>query len=203
MNLRLLVALSLFSNGVLATDLGVIGTVYPVKEKNLIEHIKDKLVQKEQSGELAQLHGKLKDQAVAYAKRPGGISIPRAGAYRALEINPTYTLDRDITDADGNVLFKAGTQVNPLDIRPLTKALCFVDGDDKEQLEWVRRHCTANVRNKIILVNGDIEIAGKYLQRRVYFDQQASLVTKFQIQALPAVIRQSGKVIYVEEFPVK
>lgn len=203
MNLRLLVALSLFSNGVLATDLGVIGTVYPIKEKNLIEHIRDKLVQKEQSGELVQLHGKLKDQAVAYAKRPGGISIPRAGAYRALEINPTYTLDRDITDADGNVLFKAGTQVNPLDIRPLTKALCFVDGDDKEQLEWVRRHCTANTRNKIILVNGDIEVAGKYLQRRVYFDQQASLVAKFQIQALPAVIRQSGKVIYVEEFPVK
>lgn len=204
MKLHLSVALILFSNTAAAgTDLGVLGQVYPIQETNLITHIKNKLSEKEQSGELNVLHNKLKDQAVEYAKRPKGLKLPRAAEYRALEINPTYTLDRDITDSAGNVLFKAGTQVNPLAIKPLTKALCFVDGDDVEQMEWVRRFCTGNAKNKIILVNGDISKASTYLQRRVYFDQQSVLVAKFQIQGLPAVIRQSGMSIYVEEFPVK
>lgn len=203
MKKHLLVALSaFFSCNLLATDLGTLGTVYPIAERNLIDMIKGRLMEKEKSGELETLHNGLKDRAIQYAKRPNGVFIPRAAKYRALEINPTYTLDRDITDENGNVLFKAGMQVNPLDVKPLTKALCFVDGDDAEQLEWVREHCTGNIRNKIILVNGNIETAGKFLNRRIYFDQEASLVQKFQIQSLPAVIRQSGKVIYVEEFPI-
>ena len=47
------------------------------------------------------------------------------------------------------------TKINPLAIKSLTKALCFIDGDNKNQLSWVKQKCGENPLNKIILVNGD------------------------------------------------
>ena len=114
-----------------------------------------------------------------------------------------YTLEKDITDADGKILFKAGTKVNPLEVKPLTKTLCFIDGDDPEQVTWLETYCGKDARNKLILVNGDYLAVTEKTGMRLYFDQRGYLVERFGIKAVPAVIRQSGKVLYVEEFPVK
>jgi len=187
---------------VIAKDLGVIGPSYPVIERDLIEVIHERIQQKTASGELGELHNGLKDRTKNYAKRPPGVSLPRALEYRAVEINPVYTLDKDITDADGKVIFKAGTKVNPLEVNPLTKTLCFIDGDDPEQVSWMKEYCSADIRNKMILVNGDYLGLTEKLNLRLYFDQRGYLVERFGIKAVPAVIRQSGKVLYVEEFPI-
>ena len=191
------------SSSVLARDLGVIGATYPIIERDLIEVIHERIQQKTESGELDALNKALKDNAKQQARRPPGVLLPTAQAYRAIEINPIYTLDNDITDAEGKVIFKAGTQVNPLEVKPLTKTLCFIDGDDPEQVKWLQNYCAKDSLNKLILVNGDYLALSNQLNLRIYFDQRGYLVERFGIKAVPAVIRQSGKVLYVEEFPVK
>lgn len=186
----------------IAKDLGLIGPSYPIIERDLIEVIHGRIQKKIEAGELDALHEGLIEDSKNYAARPPGTALPRAEVYRAVEINPVYTLEQDIIDADGKVLFKAGTQVNPLTLKPLTKMLCFIDGDDLQQVTWLVTHCAADSRNKLILVNGDFLAITQQLDRRLYFDQQGFLVDRFTIQSLPAVIRQSGEVLYLEEFPI-
>lgn len=198
----LLVVLIASSDDALAKDLGLIGPSYPIIERDLIDVIHARIQNKIEAGELDALHQGLIEDSKSYAARPPGTILPRAQAYRAVEINPVYTLEQDITDADGKVLFKAGTQVNPLHIKPLSKMLCFIDGDDLQQVAWVKTHCSEDLANKLILVNGDYLAITKQLNRRLYFDQQGYLIARFDIRSLPAVIRQSGEVLYLEEFPI-
>lgn len=185
-----------------AKDLGLIGPSYPIIERDLIEVIHGRIRDKTEAGELDALHQELIEDSKSYASRPSGVTLPRALVYRAVEINPVYTLEQDITDADGKLLFKAGTQVNPLHFKPLSKMLCFIDGDDSQQVAWVKTHCSEDLANKLILVNGDYLAITKQLNRRLYFDQQGYLIARFDIHSLPAVIRQSGEVLYLEEFPI-
>jgi conjugal transfer pilus assembly protein TraW len=186
-----------------AKDLGVIGTAYPVIERDLIEVIQERLRQKTQSGELAALNQAMLDRAKRTARRPPGVALPRAKDYRAVALNPVYTLDKDLTDAEGKLLFKAGTPVNPLEIRPLSKTLCFIDGDDPQQVAWIKTYCANEARNKWILINGDTGALSQQTGVRWYFDQRGVLTQRFGLQAVPAVIRQSGRRLYVEEFPVE
>jgi len=186
-----------------AKDFGVIGKTYPIIERDLIEVIHERIQQKKESGELDALHRGMAERSKGYARRPPGVALPRAEEYRVTEVNPVYTLEKDITDADGKVIFKAGTKVNPLEVNPLTKTLCFIDGDDPEQVIWLKTYCGKDLRNKLIMVNGDYLAVTEKTGMRIYFDQRGYLVERFGIKAVPAVIRQNGKVLYVEEFPIK
>ncbi len=186
----------------LSTDLGQLGKSYPIIEPDLIETIKTMLQKKQDSGEMDVLNERLKGNAKTYVQRPPGVSLPKAAEYRGFAVDPTYTVSQDIRDAHGKVLFPAGYTINPLTIKPLTKALCFIDGDDVEQVQWLEKYCPDNYRFKRILVNGDFNLVTKKTKSRVYFDQKGYLISHFRIKALPAVVRQSGGLLYVEEFKI-
>lgn len=185
-----------------ARNLGVIGPTWPIQERNLVDVMKEKIVEKQANGEIVELHEKMAKQAGDYVQRPPGKSLPRALARRISTFSPLFVLDRDIRDAEGKLLFAQGTAVNPLKVKPLTKALCFFDGDDAEQVAWMVEHCQDNPANKWILVAGHYQALMEQLNRRLYFDQQGWLVDKFRIQSLPAVVKQQGEELYVEEIPV-
>lgn len=144
----------------------------------------------------------MKKRMGAYSENPTGVFLPRAKSYRATQITPIYTLDQNLTDSEGKILYKAGTKVNPLAYRPLTKALCFADGSDNEQIEWVVKKCGSEIKNKLILVSGNLSEISKRFKRRFFFDQHGFLSKKLDLQAIPAVVRQRGSGLYVEEFPL-
>jgi len=186
-----------------ARDLGNIGPVYPIAETDALVFFKQRATDRVASGEHDQWFDEAKDSAQATARRPQGVRLPRAQEHRTTEFNPRLTLDADLLDDKGQIIYPAGTVVNPLEIRPLTKTLCFIDGDDQEQVQWMKTYCIDDVRNKLILVNGDIQDVSKQIDRRLYFDQRSFLVQKFSIAALPAAIRQHGEALYVQEFPLR
>jgi len=183
-----------------ATDLGQLGKSYLIAEPDLIETIKLMINEKKENGELDKLHQKMTKNAKGYVRRPPGRALPKAQKYRAFAVDPTYTLPKDIKDAEGRVLYKAGFTYNPLTIKPMTKTLCFIDGDDPDQVLWLENYCGNSYAFKRILVNGDYNEITKNTQSRVYFDQRGFLVSHFRIEAVPAVVRQSGGLLYVEEF---
>lgn len=185
-----------------ARHLGVLGPTYPIHERNLIEVMQEKMAEKQANGEIAAMHERMADQAAQYVQRPPGQKLPRALERKISSFSPLYVLDRDIHDATGKLIFAKGTTVNPLKIKPLTKMLCFIDGDDPQQVEWMMKSCAYHPANKLILVAGNYQTLMTQLNVRLYFDQQGWLVNKFHIQALPAVVKQQGQDLYVEEIPV-
>ncbi len=185
-----------------AEDLGTIGPVYGIAERDFIEVLQARAAAKVADGSWQKAMENQKQKMVDYAHRPIGKKLPRALEYSARFFDPSIILDADISDAEGKVLFPKGTRVNPLDYKDYAKTLCFFDGDDAAQVEWAKAYCFDEINARAILVNGPIiELANKY-KARLFFDQYGTLVSHFGVRALPTAIRQSGKVFAVEEFGV-
>jgi conjugal transfer pilus assembly protein TraW len=178
------------------------GKTYQISEEDLIEVLQKVVLQKQKSGELKKAMEEFKERSEQAVKRPIGVKLPIAGEYKITARSLRYKLPADIADASGNILYKAGMEVSPLRIKTLSKSLCFFDGDNKKQVDWVNRVCAENKLNKLIMTSGDyLEISNKY-QKKYYFDQRGVLVGRLGIEALPAVVRQQGDLLYVEEFPI-
>ena len=201
MKILLLAALSVCFNAQ-AKDIGVIGKTYPIIEQDLIEQIKGKISAKEESGELNELNQQWLGRSKDYATAPKGLFLPVAVVPKITLLETQITLKTDLTGIEGKVLYPKGTTVNPLKIMRLTYAMCFIDGDDEKQVAWMLEHCTKNPRNKLVLVNGELELLSQRTGLRLFFDQNGHLIRRLKITALPAVLSQKGGDLYVEEIPL-
>jgi len=177
-----------------AKDLGVVGTVYQIKEQNILEFIKTKLLQMQASGEIDKKNKELITKVKQKVDRPAPVQgITRATETKVWDFDPTYTATKDIFTPYG-VVVKKGDKVNPLDSMPFTKVLIFYDGTDADQVIWVKNKCAKlKSREKLILVNGAISDQSKIFNKPIYFDQAGRLTTKFNIKHVPAMVKQNNK----------
>lgn len=180
-----------------ARDYGQRGAVFPLIERDLLEQIHARLKAMEASGETARLNEELKRRTIARVNRPDPVAgLVHASAHRRWTFDPTITLAADIRGARGELIHGAGTLVNPLDSVQLRSPLLFLDGDDPAQLAWA----LSEDRNaKLILVKGAPLELMKARQRRFYFDQGGKLTAKFGVRAVPAMVRQQGRLLEVSE----
>jgi len=180
-----------------ARDYGQQGAVFPVIERDLLRQIHARLIAMEQSGETKRLNEELKRRTVARVDRPEPVAgLIRAEAARRWLFDPTITLETDIRGAKGELIHARGTRVNPLDSVELRADLLFFDGDDPDQLAWALRQAPGA---KLILVRGAPLQLMKARQRRFYFDQGGKLCAHFGIRAVPARVRQQGRLLEVSE----
>jgi len=197
-----LIASSSDASAAASVDLGVVGPTYRIVERDMLDAIEQRMRSLSASGELDGLMQSYRRRAKAFASRPPGVSLPRAKEHALVPVDTTFVLGHDIEDADGNVLFPAGTTIRPLEHQPLLRVLCFIDGDDRQQVQWLRSACPDEVQHKRILVNGDISEVQKQLSGRVYFDQRGYLGSMLSITAVPTVVRQIGDSLYAEQIPI-
>lgn len=185
-----------------AKDYGQQGTVFPIVEPDLLEQIRAKLQRLEASGETARLNADLKKRTIARVNRPEPVAGLRvASSPRQWTFDPTITVEADISDDKGRLIIAAGTRVNPLDTVGLRKKLIFIDGDDAAQLAWaIKVHKAADA--KLILVKGAPLDLMRARQRRFYFDQGGTLVKRFGIRAVPAIVEQEGRILHLREVPL-
>jgi conjugal transfer pilus assembly protein TraW len=132
--------------------------------------------------------------------RPKNLAIlPRAGADRTFLVDLTYTLDRDIPDGKGGVLYPRGFRFNPLDYVPYSQTLVVVAGDDPDQLEWLETSGYAGRPDaKVLLTGGSYTDLAQRLRRPVFYADHR-LVRRFNLQAVPAVVRRQGSLMEVRE----
>lgn len=193
--------LVLFSNPIIqanAADYGVVGNTYEIKERDLIEVLQAKMQHKMNNGEWDDEVKDMRDRTQSFVDRPEGISLPVTQEYSATSIDVTYRLPENVLDSKGKILHEKGKVVNPLDIYPIKRGLCFIDGDDEKQVAFAKSKCYPN--EKIVLVKGDYSEVANKLDVRIYFDQKQQLVDRFKISSVPTVVRQSGSVLMKEEF---
>ena len=86
--------------------------------------------------------------------------------------------------------------------------LIFIDARDNEQIEWVEKQLQ-DAKNgdkeehiKIVLTGGKPFELESRLNRKIYFDQSGELTSKFNIQNVPAIAEQNGKMLKITEIDI-
>lgn len=184
-----------------ANDLGSIGPVYPIAEPHLLDFIRQHLQEKERNGELKNLEEQARMRGIDAIANPKPVAgIKSAETARTFYFDPTFTLDRNILDDKGNLLFAAGMRKNPLEVVALSKHLLFFDARDKRQVTRARS-LIAFYRGKVkpILVGGSYLDLMKSWHERVYYDQQGLLTHRFGITQVPAIVSQEGFRLRIDE----
>lgn len=197
----LLITLLPISPFAVADDLGVVGPTYEIVERDALELITSKLKQMEQSGKLARYQEDYKNKVTDSIEHPK----PLAG-FKSTETASTHYYDpsmvtqKDIVDATGKVIFPRGTLVNPLDYIGWNTYLLFVDGRDEKQLEFSKKVVSTSDRPvKVVLVAGEPLALMRKWKSTVYYDQGGKLIKRFSIAQVPAIVRQEGKRLRIDE----
>lgn len=194
----------LVSAGVSARDLGTTGHLFTIAEPDMLTFIKQRLQAMEDSGEMAKMQRETEDRVKAHAVRPTPVAgLTPAVTARSFAFDPTFTVRETITDMQGRAIARKGDQVNPLDRVPFSQVLYFLDGDNRDQVAWVKKQVASQSNFKVILVNGNIKETSDTLDEPVYFDQAGVLTTKFGFTHTPVRISRDGRVLKVEEVALK
>jgi conjugal transfer pilus assembly protein TraW len=184
-----------------AQHVGVIGPVYPIAERSLLEVILARLREADANGTLAHLQRDAQTRVQREVEAPTPIAgLTRTTQPRTRYYDPSLVVPEAIRDADGTVLVPPGTTVNPLDTVSLSRALLFIDGRDATQLERARQLLDERAgRVKLILTGGSYLDLMRRWKLPVYFDQQGHLTTKLGIRHVPAIVTQEGKRLRIDE----
>lgn len=188
---------------VIARDCGTFGIIYLVEEADPIAFIQQKLKVMEDSGELKKRNLELQEKARTSVERPNSVKgITKATKSRVFYYDPTYEVKEDLHDHQGQCFSKKGSKINPLETVSLSQNLVFFDGDDEDQVAWVKEQFSKSIEKnsiRLILVRGaPLELSEK-LNIPVYFDQEGILTKKLGIRHVPAVVSQEENLLRIEE----
>ena len=194
-------ALTLAAQPGLARDLGVRGAVWPVAEPDLLKQIEARLGAMEASGELARMRGEALDRARKRIETPVRVEgIGRARGRRTRLFDPSITMDRDIRTHDGVLIAARGARINPLDVRPLTRDLLFIDGARPVEVAWALRR---EWPSRIVLVAGRPLDLMRTHRRPFFFDQGGRLSRRLGLRATPTVVAAEGSALRITEVPLE
>lgn len=183
-----------------AVDLGTLGPTYGIAEPHLLADIEKRLREKERSGELQRLMDEARARGIDAVRQPAPVEgLHAAKSARTFYVDPSFTLDRNVTDAGGRLLFAAGTRKNPLEVVSLSTRLLFFDARDQRQVAQARGLMAGGGRIKPILTGGSYLDLMKAWRRPVYYDQQGVLTRRLGIRQVPALVSQEGLRLRVDE----
>jgi len=178
-----------------------LGPTYPIAEPDLLKEIERVLKEKEKSGELAKLQKEALERSKHSAMNPKAVEgLTRTREPRTFFFDPSIVANQRITTPEGRVLVQAGQRVNPLDQMAMSQQLIFFDARDPTQVAKAQALIAkANGKAKAVLTAGSyIELQKKW-GKAVFFDQQGTLVRKFGIRQVPAIVAQEGRLLRIDE----
>ena len=189
-----------------AADLGTWGDLWPVREQDMLQLITQRLQTLQTTGKWDQTMDEFKQRVIENSQRPAPVEgIKRAEKYEQRWFDPSIRLTEDLKDNKGRVFARKGDVVNPLKTVPFVQTLYFINGDDADQIAWMKRQVPETLMSKIILVRGSVPETSAVLDSRIYFDQNGVLSQRFGLTTVPARITPapSGERLNIETFPVK
>lgn len=186
-----------------AEDLGTHGATFAIAEQDILEVIAAKLRLAEAGGRVERLQQEFQRRVRARVERPQAApGVTTTVNPRSWLFDPSIVVPRDFADHRGRVFARAGSRVNPLQRMPdFDRVLLFIDGDDARQVDWaigqMREH--GEHRTRMILTKGAPLELMRSRRVQFFFDQEAKLVTHFQIRQVPARITKEGERLRIEE----
>ena len=177
-----------------------IGQTYPIVEKNASDEMKEIVRGTNWQEEFSKNNVKQKLESF---KPDEIISLPRAPHGSVRLINMEYTLEFDIPDAKGNVIYPKGYTFNPLDFMTYTKTIIVINGSDTDQVKWFKASPYFTKTDVMTIITD-----GDYMVLSAEFNQPIFYLTKkvqdrFQLKVVPSVVRQKDKYMEVTEIEIK
>ncbi len=194
----MVVSVSFFS-WAFAVDLGVMGKTYPIAERDASEELKER-VRAINWKEILE-KSDFKKQFRRY--KPGNAkSLPRAVEDRVRMVSMNYTLEFDITDGKGSVVYPKGYTFNPLDFMAYTRTIVIINGNDREQVDWFKQSPYYKKLDVLVMItDGNYYDLSAELGRQVYYTQE-KIVSRLQLRFVPSVVVQKKRMMEVTEVDV-
>ena len=192
------------SINVFAKSLGVVGEVFPIAEMSFLALIESRIVSLSKNGALEDIEKQWVKDVSAHANRPEPLHINRATKNNTHYYYPITILSRDVLDANNQVLFKGGTQINAFSRLPDYKPhWLFFDGDDKAQVRWALRKLQQDSNAKVILTGGEVGRLEQTLKTAIYFDQAGRISNQLGIIQVPAEVVRAENSLMISEFAIE
>jgi len=189
MTLKVLAASALlFAHEVLAESVTV-GQTYPIRERDALEEIESRTKQVNWQEELSTAN-------ITWSAK-NGHRVLRAPIDRTRQFVPWYSIEFDVRDQFGQVIYPKGFQFNVLEHITLPYRVVVIDPND---VEWVKPLLRDS--DMVILTNGDFEDVSEVLERPTFMLDQKTK-ERLGIEYVPAIIEQSGNVFIVDEYFVE
>ncbi len=183
------ILICLAASPLLAKDFGSRGENFAVAEEDMTHYLQQKL-QESMKGR------SVEEEIINYCLNPDPIpGIGKSIEMRSFNVDFSQTLTEDVTVGD-KVLFQKGETLNPLDEIDLPGGMLFLDGTDPAELAWARKKPDNFMW---ILVKGSPIRLQEQEDRDIYFDQAGFLTLQLKVQNTPALAKQSGSKMFVEE----
>ena len=183
--------------------LGTFGDTYPIKEKDALLEIEEKIKQIDAEKIRTELEYKFRNYKPDDWRNLG----PADKDYSYL-VDLTYTLDVDIPriGENGNiegVLYPKGYSFNPLDYTPVDPTpLVVFNGDSKEEKEWVKKYCGNGCNAMLVITEGTFSKVAEELQRPVYYLKEI-MAKKLKLKNTISVVKREGNKMRVNVYSVK
>ena len=182
-------------------DLGTRGAVWPIEEPDLLTEIEKKLDAMKTSGELARMRREALVRARERVEAPPRVAgVTPARFLRIRRFDPTVTVEQDILAPDGALLAARGSRLNPLERRPLTRELLFIDGTRPVEVDWALAREKPSV---IVLLAGRPLDLVRAHGRAFFFDQGGRLARRLGVVATPSLVAAEGVFLRITEVPLE
>ena len=178
-----------------AKVVGTFGRVYPIAEPDALAEIEERARSINWQSILA------KEKPEDF--RPSNlVALPRASHDRSFLVDMTYTLEFDVPDGHGGILYPRGYRFNPLDYVPFSQTLVILDGDDPDQLAWLQNSSfLKDSTSMILLTRGAFSTVGEHLGRAVFYADRR-ILERFNLTAVPSVVTRRGRLMEVKEIEI-
>ena len=167
-----------------------VGPTSAVIESDLVDELRQRAV----SVDLGQLHS-------AQARyQPANLHVlPRATKDTTTVVDLTHTLEQDLVDAQGTILYPAGFTFNPLRHVSLTGALVVIDGSDPEQVAWFQGSPYVKNHRALLLLSGGLAapLRDELARPVAYLTEDIAL--RLQVRAVPSVVIEQENQLVIRE----
>jgi conjugal transfer pilus assembly protein TraW len=180
-------------------NLGTHGRTYAIVEKNAIQELKTRAA----AVDWGQVFSSETMGTAIKEYKPDLLNLPPANETSKRLVDISYTLDIDIPDGKGGILYPAGYTFNPLEYTRYMKTIVVINGDDPAQVKWFSASDYAGSFNTMLLLSdGSYFDLAQRFERPVFY-ASSQIVKRLQLRAVPSVVRQAGKYLEVEEIALQ
>ena len=172
------------------TRLEPVGPTYPIVEQDITKELQQKSTTIDLDA-LFNSHNRY---------QPANLHpLPRAASDRVFTVDLTHTLEHDIKDGQGNLLYPQGFTFNPLQYARLTGGLVAIDGSDPEQIEWFKMSPYFQNQRAILLLSGGYAVEVKQELKRPVYYLTHDIAARLQLKAAPSVVVEQDNKLTVRE----
>ena len=176
-----------------AKDLGTFGRTYPIAEKDALTEIEERARQVNWEKVLD------KRKLENFQGPPDKATLPRAQRGQVRQVDMTYTAEIDVPDGKGGILYPKGYTFNPLDFITYPKTIIVINGNDKDQVSWFKDSGYSQQMDVTLMITeGAFGVVTMKVNRTVFY-ATTKIINRFQLAAVPSIIKQKGQYMEVTE----